>query len=112
MDEKEINGFKKNDFEFGANISISPGSTKETLQKSADFNESIYTYSYSEGPYAGFTLDGSAIHEDRNANKLFYGTEVDSEEILENQESDNKSFLKLLWKLKKQVNDIKQLNKI
>jgi len=101
MDENGINGFKKTDFEIGANISISPGSTRETLQKSADFNDSIYTYAYSEGLYAGFTLEGSVIHADRNANKSFYGTNLTNEEILENQKSENNAVLKLLLEIEK-----------
>lgn len=96
MDEAGIEGFKKTDYEIGANISISPGPTKESLQKGIDFNDSIYTYSYSEGLYAGFTMEGSVIHADHNANKSFYGTEISNEDILDTQEPDNESVLKLI----------------
>ena len=101
MDEAGINSFKKTDFEFGANISISPGPTEETLQKGVDFNDSIYTYSYSEGLYAGFTLEGSVIHADSSANKSFYGASLSNEEILENQEPMNESALKLIVAIEK-----------
>jgi len=96
MDDKGMEGFKKTDYEIGANISISPGPTKESLQKGVNFNDSIYTYSYSEGLYAGFTLDGSVIHADRSANEQFYGTEISGEEILNTRESNNESALKLI----------------
>jgi SH3 domain-containing YSC84-like protein 1 len=96
MDKTGIDGFKKTDYEIGANISISPGPTKESLQKGVDFNDSIYTYSYSEGLYAGFTLEGSVIHADRSANQSFYGTEINNEDILNTQEPDNESVLKLI----------------
>lgn len=101
MDEAAMDAFKKTDFEIGANISISPGPTEETLQKRADFNDSIYTYSYSEGLYAGFTLEGSVIHADSSANKSFYGASLSNEEILNNQEPMNKSALKLVLEIEK-----------
>ena len=96
MDKTGIEGFKKTDYEIGANISISPGPTKESLEKGVDFNNSIYTYSYSEGLYAGFTLEGSVIHADHSANRSFYGTEISNEDILNTQEPDNKLVLKLI----------------
>ncbi len=101
MDEAGMDAFKKTDFEIGANISISPGPSEETLQKGADFNDSIYTYSYSEGLYAGFTLEGSVIHADSSANKSFYGASLSNEEILNNQEPMNKSALKLVLEIEK-----------
>jgi SH3 domain-containing YSC84-like protein 1 len=96
MDKEGLEGFKKTDYEIGANISISPGPTKESLQKGVDFNDSIYTYSHSEGLYAGFTLEGSIIHADGSANQSFYGTEISNEDILNTQEADNESVLKLI----------------
>jgi SH3 domain-containing YSC84-like protein 1 len=101
MDEAGINGFKQTDFELGANISISTGPTGESLQKDADFNDSIYSYSYSEGLYAGFTLEGSVIHADRSANQSFYGREIGAEEILENHEVEDESALKLIVEIEK-----------
>ena len=96
MDKTGIDGFKKTDYKIGANISISPGPTKESLQKGVDFNDSIYTYSYSEGLYAGFTLEGSVIHADHDANRSFYGIEISNEDILNTQEPDDESVLKLI----------------
>lgn len=96
MDNTGMEGFKKTDYEIGANISISPGPTKESLQKGVDFNDSIYTYSYREGLYAGFTLEGSVIHADRSANQSFYSTEISNEDILNTQKPDNESVLKLI----------------
>ena len=101
MDETGMNGFKETDFELGANISISTGPTGESLQKDADFNDSIYSYSYSEGLYAGFTLEGSVIHADRSANQNFYGTEISAEEILENHKVENESVLKLIVEIER-----------
>lgn len=101
MDEAGIEGFKKTDFEIGANISISPGPTGDTLDKGANFNDSVYTYSYKEGLYAGFTLEGSVIHADRSANKAFYGTDISGEEILENREPESKTVLKLIVEIEK-----------
>lgn len=101
MDETTINGFKKTDFDIGANISISPGPTGESLHKDAQFRDSIYTYSYRKGLYAGFTLEGSIIHADRDANRAFYGTDITSKEILETKEPNNVSALKLIVEIEK-----------
>ncbi|MBN2395860.1 MAG: lipid-binding SYLF domain-containing protein [Candidatus Atribacteria bacterium] len=104
MDQEGIDAFKNNDFHFGANISISPGPTEKTLQKIEDFNDSIYTYSHSEGIYAGFTLEGSVIHEDSNANQAFYGRSITSKEVLEDKEPNNIIALKLIIEIEKVSN--------
>ena len=101
MDDAGINGFKETDFTLGAKISISTGPKGESLQKDADFDDSIYTYSYSEGLYAGFTLEGSIIHSDKSANQNFYGTEISNKEILENHEVENESVLRLIVEIER-----------
>ncbi|MFA5564179.1 MAG: lipid-binding SYLF domain-containing protein [Candidatus Caldatribacteriota bacterium] len=101
MDDATLDGFKKADFDIGANISISPGPTAETIHKDAQLRDSIYTYSYREGLYAGFTLEGSVIQADNDANKNFYDTDIASEEILETIEPNNTSALKLIIEIEK-----------
>jgi lipid-binding SYLF domain-containing protein len=96
MDEKGLDVFKKTDFEIGADISIAPGPLGDSLQANVDFNDSIYSYSYSKGIYAGFTLSGSVIHADTKANRNFYGESITSEEIMNNQKVNNEVTLKLV----------------
>jgi len=96
MDDVGMAGFKKADFDIEANFSIAPGPLGDSLQADIDFNDSIYTYSYSKGIYAGFTLEGSVVHADRGENKAFYGRSISSQEILDAQETDNEIALQLV----------------
>jgi len=96
MDDKGMNVFKSTDFEIGADISIAPGPLGDSLQTAVDFNDSIYTYSYSKGIYAGFTLTGSMIHADVRANKKFYGESITCEDILNNKKVNNEVAFKLV----------------
>ncbi|MGB6370397.1 MAG: lipid-binding SYLF domain-containing protein [Atribacterota bacterium] len=96
MNEKGLAVFKSTDFEIGADLSIAPGPLGDSLQTAVDFNDSIYTYSYSKGIYAGFTLKGSMIHADVGTNKKFYGESITCENILNNKKVNNEVALKLV----------------
>jgi len=104
MDDKALAVFKSTDFEIGADISIAPGPLGDSLQTAVDFNDSIYTYSYSKGLYAGFTLKGSMIHADVRANKRFYGESITCETILNNKKVNNE----MAFKLVQSINQISQ----
>jgi len=99
MDDKGLNVFKKTDFEIGADISIAPGPIGDSLQATVDFNDSIYSYSYSKGIYAGFTLTGSVIHADTKANRNFYGENITSKEIINNKKVNNEVALNLVQRI-------------
>ena len=96
MDEKGLNVFKRTDFEIGADISVAPGPLGDSLQSTVDFNDSIYSYSYSKGIYAGFTLSGSVIRADKKANRNFYGESITGEEIMNNNKVNNEVALGLV----------------
>lgn len=96
MDDKGLAVFKSTDFEIGADIRITPGPLGDSLQAAVDLNDSIYTYSYSKGIYAGFTLTGSMIHADVRANKNFYGESITCEGILNNKKVNNEVAFKLV----------------
>jgi len=96
MDDKALAAFKSTDFEIGADISIAPGPLGDSLQADIDFNDSIYTYSYSKGIYAGFALKGSMIHADVKANKRFYEESITCETVLNNKKVNNEFALKLV----------------
>lgn len=96
MDDKGLDAFKSTDFEIGADLRIAPGPLGDSLQAGIDFNDSIYTYSYSKGIYAGFVLKGSMIHADVRANKNFYGERITCRDILENKKVSNEVALKLV----------------
>ena len=96
MNDKGLAVFKSTDFEIGADISIAPGPLGDSLQAAVSFNDSIYTYSYSKGLYAGFTLKGSMIHADIRANRNFYGESITCEDVLNNKKVNNEFALKLV----------------
>lgn len=96
MDEKALDVFKRTDFEIGADISIAPGPLGDSIQADIDLNDSIYSYSYSKGIYAGFTLSGSVVRADGKANKNFYGESITSEEIINNNQVNNELALGLV----------------
>ena len=96
MDSEGVNVFKKTDFEIGADIRIAPGPLGDSLQASVSLNDSIYSYSYSEGIYAGFSLAGSVIHADSKANRNFYGGNIAAEEILNTKKVNNEVALKMI----------------
>lgn len=101
MDDKGMAAFKSTDFEIGADISIAPGPLGDSLQTDIDFNDSIYTYSYSKGIYAGFTLKGSMIHADVKANKRFYEESITCETILNHKKVNNEVALKLVQSIER-----------
>ena len=96
MNDKGMEAFKSTDFEIGADLSIAPGPLGDSLQADIDFNDSIYTYSYSKGIYAGFALKGSMIHADVRANKKFYGESITCETVLNNKKVNNEFASKLV----------------
>lgn len=104
MDDQALEVFKSTDFEIGADVSIAPGPLGDSLQTTVDFNDSIYTYSYSKGLYAGFTLKGSMIHADASANKRFYGESITCESILNNKKVNNE----VAFNLVQSINQISQ----
>jgi lipid-binding SYLF domain-containing protein len=65
------------------------------------FKASIYSYSISKGAYIGASFQGSAIEEDSEANKLFYGKSISNRTILGNKITVNHAVLKLLLLIKK-----------
>jgi lipid-binding SYLF domain-containing protein len=96
MDENGLDVFKRTDFEIGADISIAPGPLGDSIQADVDLNDSIYSYSYSKGIYAGFTLSGSVVRADSRANRNFYEESITSEEIMNNNKVNNELALVLV----------------
>ena len=64
-------------FTLGAGAGVAAGPLGRSAEASTDseLKAEILAYSRSRGLYAGLTLQGSSIQEDRKANRDFYGTE-------------------------------------
>lgn len=70
-------------FTLGADAGIAAGPLGRQAEASTDsaFKAEILSYSRSRGLYAGLSLQGSSLQEDRKANKKFYGAEATMEAI-------------------------------
>lgn len=66
----------KNQFKVGADAGISAGPVGRDASAATDIQmrAQIFSYSRSRGLFAGVTLNGSTISQDRDANDRFYGT--------------------------------------
>lgn len=66
----------KNQFKIGADAGVAAGPVGRDASASTDIQmlAQILTYSRARGLFAGVTLNGSTIRQDRDANERFYGT--------------------------------------
>jgi lipid-binding SYLF domain-containing protein len=66
----------------GADVSAAAGPVGRTIGADVMPVAAIYTYSRSQGLFAGISLEGTVIAARNDANKEYYGREVTPEEIL------------------------------
>ena len=66
----------KNQFKVGADAGVAAGPVGRDASASTDIQmrAQILSYSRSRGLFAGVTLNGSTINQDRDANERYYGT--------------------------------------
>ena len=66
----------KNQFKIGADAGVAAGPVGREASASTDIQmrAQILSYSRARGLFAGVTLNGSTINQDRDANERFYGT--------------------------------------
>jgi lipid-binding SYLF domain-containing protein len=66
----------KNQFKIGADAAVAAGPVGREASAATDIQmrAQILSYSRSRGLFAGVTLNGSTIRQDRDANERFYGT--------------------------------------
>jgi len=101
--ERGMEGFMEDNFTLGGSASIAAGPLGRSLFADTDYKlkASIYSYSISKGAYIGASFQGSAIEEDKKANKLFYGKSITNRSILKNKISINPEIIRLLLLIKK-----------
>ncbi|AFK05854.1 hypothetical protein Theba_0105 [Mesotoga prima MesG1.Ag.4.2] len=87
MNEKGIEGFLGNNVTLGGSASISAGPTGKTLSADTDYKleAAIYSYSVSNGIFAGVSLGGSIIRQDSDTNREYYGLSLTPQEIIEKE---------------------------
>jgi lipid-binding SYLF domain-containing protein len=74
----------KNQFKIGAAAGVAAGPVGRDASASTDIQmrAQILSYSRSRGLFAGVTLNGSTIRQDRDANERFYGTAYRTSQIV------------------------------
>lgn len=73
-----------NQFKIGADAGVSAGPVGRDASASTDIQmrAKILSYSRSRGLFAGVTLNGSTIRQDRDANERYYGTAYRTAQIV------------------------------
>jgi len=84
MDRRGVNQLVGNQFKIGADAGLAAGPIGRSAEASTDIQlrAQILSYSRSRGLFAGITLNGSSIRQDRDANGRFYGTRYTTRQIV------------------------------
>lgn len=71
-------------FKIGADASAAAGPVGRHASANTDWkmDAEILTYSRAKGVFAGLTLNGAAVHEDKDSMKAVYGEEVTERQVL------------------------------
>ena len=74
--ERGLENLVKNQFKIGADAGVAAGPVGREASASTDLQmrAQILSYSRARGLFAGITLNGATIRQDRDANERFYGT--------------------------------------
>jgi lipid-binding SYLF domain-containing protein len=83
MNERGLRNLIGNEFKIGADAAVAAGPVGRNAEASTDIQlrAEILSYSRSRGLFAGITLNGSAVRQDRDANQTFYGRRLTTRQI-------------------------------
>ena len=97
-----VNAFAKGgNVTLGAGMSIAAGPVGRTVEGSVTLQAAMYTYSRSQGAFAGVSLEGTVIATRDDANAEFYGKQVTATDILSGKVTPPKGAEPLLKVLSK-----------
>lgn len=84
MNERGMRALLSSKFKLGADASVAAGPVGRHAEGMTDWKlrAQVLTYSRARGVFAGITLNGAAIHQDRDATRDFYGYAVRFKTIL------------------------------
>jgi lipid-binding SYLF domain-containing protein len=82
---RSVENITEGTFTLGADAGVAAGPLGRTAEASTDseLKAEILAYSRSRGLFAGLTLQGSSLQEDRKANQEFYGASLSPKDIFE-----------------------------
>lgn len=81
---KGVETLVKNQFKLGADASVAAGPVGRDAQAATDIQmrAEILSYSRARGVFAGISVNGSTMRQDKDANERFYGKALESRQIL------------------------------
>lgn len=84
MDRKGLEQLVRNQFKLGADASVAAGPVGRDAQASTDIQmrAKILSYSRARGLFAGVTISGGTLKQDRDANERFYGRNYSTADIV------------------------------
>jgi lipid-binding SYLF domain-containing protein len=84
MNRKGIDHLLKSKFTLGADASVAAGPKGRSAEAATDahMQAEILTYSRSRGVFAGLSLEGAVVKQDKDANASLYGARVDPKSLL------------------------------
>jgi lipid-binding SYLF domain-containing protein len=92
---------KQGNLTLGGNLSVAAGPIGRTAEVGLGLQAAIYTYSRSQGLFAGVSLEGTGIGTRDDLNAAYYGRSVTAEEILSGKVQPPAGARKLLAALSK-----------
>jgi lipid-binding SYLF domain-containing protein len=84
MNRRGLENLVRNQFKVGADASVAAGPVGRDAQASTDIQmrAQILSYSRARGVFAGVTITGSTIRQDKDANQRFYGKPYETRQIV------------------------------
>lgn len=84
MNRRGLENLVRNQFKVGADAGVAAGPIGRDAQASTDIQlrAQILSYSRARGLFAGVTINGSTIRQDRDANQRFYGRPLDTKQVV------------------------------
>ncbi len=84
MNPRGVESFLKDNFTLGADLSAAAGPVGRSLSASTDvtLNAAIYSYSRTKGFFAGAYIQGAALGQDYDADRIFYGHPINPRQVI------------------------------
>lgn len=80
--DEAVRAFSKGNLTLGADVSVAAGPVGRSVEVGVAPTAAVYTYSRSQGLFAGISLEGTVIATRDDANAKYYGRAVTPQEIL------------------------------
>ena len=84
MNPKGVNALLADEVKLGGAVSAAAGpkGRDATAETDAQMKAEVLSYSRSKGLFAGISLEGSTLRQDKDANKNLYGHDISAKEIV------------------------------